>query len=466
MPDISSFALQYSQVSYPDLFNSTFDLIVTEGDPVPKAGSVPALSLAHVAALEAQGRTVIGYVNLSVTDDNRSYWDPSWTTGGHDTDPLTANAPDWLAGEPNDGFGYVTKYWMADWQKIVIQQAVWLVKHGYDGVFLDNMDGYIALQGHDGAPGNAELADDMIGFIAKIRHAIQAVDPGAYVVVNGDPYIGTWATGGLNGAQEHKFMKAIGALMLENPTNQTMDDAVTNFGGHDKLYALFSHDSASAKLAEAAHAWADGITPYISPSESYDQLGTFVSPLDSGNNSFNGGDGPNKLNGLDGDDILRGHAGNDVLKGGGGNDSLHGDEGDDTLNGGGGVDSLAGGAGHDSYVYAAAGDSTGEHFDTIVGFNADMDNLKLWTGVTGVDAIVHGALSDATFTRDLSAAVNAAHMAAHHAVLFAPDAGDHAGQLFLIVDTNGVAGYQAKADLVIQLDQAQNIDHLATGNFG
>ena len=35
-----------------------------------------------------------------------------------------------------------------------------------------------------------------------------------------------------------------------------------------------------------------------------------------------------------------------------------------------------------------------------------------------------------------------------------------------IVDVNGVAGYQAGQDLVIELDNAQNLGSLSAGNFG
>ncbi|HUO97234.1 MAG TPA: bluetail domain-containing putative surface protein, partial [Rhizomicrobium sp.] len=53
----------------------------------------------------------------------------------------------------------------------------------------------------------------------------------------------------------------------------------------------------------------------------------------------------------------------------------------------------------------------------------------------------------------------------HHAVLFTPDAGALAGQQFLVIDTNGVAGYQAGADLVIRLVNPSNTGALGLGTF-
>ena len=42
-------------------------------------------------------------------------------------------------------------------------------------------------------------------------------------------------------------------------------------------------------------------------------------------------------------------------------------------------------------------------------------------------------------------------MGAGQAVLFAPTSGTLAGNVFLIADANGIAGYQADADFVFQL---------------
>ena len=55
---------------------------------------------------------------------------------------------------------------------------------------------------------------------------------------------------------------------------------------------------------------------------------------------------------------------------------------------------------------------------------------------------------------DLAAAVTAAALPAGQAVLFDPSAGDQdlAGTVYLIVDANGIAGYQANQDWVFQLE--------------
>ena len=162
------------------------------------------------------------------------------------------------------------------------------------------------------------------------------------------------------------------------------------------------------------------------------------------------------ITGGSGNDILVGRSGDDVLSGGAGNDTLIG----------GGRDTLTGGPGHDLFVYTAVGNSTGAGHDTVVGFDAYSDKFEVPERVTGVDpAIVGGALSPNGFNSSLAADVTASDLAAHYAVEFTPSSGSYAGVHFLIIDQNGVAGYQANADLVIELSSPGNIAHLSTSDF-
>ena len=71
----------------------------------------------------------------------------------------------------------------------------------------------------------------------------------------------------------------------------------------------------------------------------------------------------------------------------------------------------------------------------------------------------------ASFDADLTSALTPAKLGSHHAMLFNPNAGGLAGQTYLVVDINGVAGYQAGHDLVLHLDAATNTASLATTDF-
>ncbi|HEY2070773.1 MAG TPA: calcium-binding protein [Rhizomicrobium sp.] len=155
-----------------------------------------------------------------------------------------------------------------------------------------------------------------------------------------------------------------------------------------------------------------------------------------------------------------------VIKGGAGNDTLTGGAGNDTITGGLGADVMAGGAGSDHFAYVHAAESTGAGFDTITKFDAAQDAIDLTGTITGVNtAVSGGTLSAATFDSDLAAAIGSGQLATHHAVLFTANAGSYAGDTFLIIDANNVAGYQAGQDFVIRLDQGAHLTSLTTANF-
>jgi Ca2+-binding RTX toxin-like protein len=157
-------------------------------------------------------------------------------------------------------------------------------------------------------------------------------------------------------------------------------------------------------------------------------------------------------------DMLTGDSRRNILSGRGGND---------ILNGGGGRDTLIGGAGADRYVLEDVTDSTGRRFDKIVGFDGAEDRIDLEGTVTGfAEAVSEGRLSRSSFDEDIEAAVGSAELGAGKAVIFTPDEGSFDGKIFLVVDANGEAGYQAGEDFVFQLARpAGDLDDLTAAIF-
>jgi hypothetical protein len=141
-----------------------------------------------------------------------------------------------------------------------------------------------------------------------------------------------------------------------------------------------------------------------------------------------------------------------------------GGAGTETFTGGTGADAITAGSGHDTFRYTAAAQSSGTSYDTITGFDVASDRFSVWTGVAGVDpAVTSGSLSTGSFNSDLAAAMSG--LGAHQAVLFTPNAGNLAGDHFLVVDTNGIAAYQAGSDLVVRLNNPANLAAFGTHNF-
>ncbi|HEX4535214.1 MAG TPA: M10 family metallopeptidase C-terminal domain-containing protein [Rhizomicrobium sp.] len=159
----------------------------------------------------------------------------------------------------------------------------------------------------------------------------------------------------------------------------------------------------------------------------------------------------------DGNDHLVGNSARNVLKGGAGQDHLVG---------GAGADRLFGGNGADVFVYHKASDSTGSKFDKIAGFDGSADKLDLWFAVKGpVETFHPGSVSKGSMNGDLAHFFELDRLGAHHAALVTPRHGDEAGHTFLVVDANGQAGYQANADLVIEVTGGINLHHLDASSF-
>ena len=166
--------------------------------------------------------------------------------------------------------------------------------------------------------------------------------------------------------------------------------------------------------------------------------------------------------------IVGGGRSEDTLIGGGGNDVLGAGKGYDTLVGGGGADILTGGADADCYHYLAASDSASLQYDTVRGFNeSDGDMFVVPFQFHHVNpAVGGGPLDRATFDNDLATLLASdTQLGAHDAVLFTPGSGDMAGTTFLIIDFNGIAGYQGGEDVVILLDGAIDLAHFDDGAF-
>ena len=146
--------------------------------------------------------------------------------------------------------------------------------------------------------------------------------------------------------------------------------------------------------------------------------------------------------------------------GGAGNDTFTGGAGADSLTGGGGSDSMNGGGGADTFVYSAASQSTSTVRDFIAGFDALVDRLDFDFGVTAVQPTLNAAIDAATFDSDLQTSY-AAFLAAMGRTVNSPSVptatvinatgGDLAGHSFLLVDANGLTGYNPGSDYVIDI---------------
>ncbi len=85
------------------------------------------------------GRKVIAYLSIGEAEDYRAYWRKEWQRNGRPA----PGAPAFLGlVNPEWKGNYRVKYWLADWQKIILSAVDDAMATGFDGVYLDIVDGF------------------------------------------------------------------------------------------------------------------------------------------------------------------------------------------------------------------------------------------------------------------------------------------------------------------------------------
>jgi cysteinyl-tRNA synthetase len=130
---------------------------------------------------------VVAYLSIGEAEDYRSYWQSDWVSNGKQT----AAAPAWLGIENPEWKGnYQIKYWDTDWQKLMLAAIDDAMARGFDGLYLDIVDGFQTYeQGADGYLGdrmNPETKQtyrrDMVDWVKAIAARARAKDPAALVI--------------------------------------------------------------------------------------------------------------------------------------------------------------------------------------------------------------------------------------------------------------------------------------------
>lgn len=133
--------------------------------------------------------------------------------------------------------------------------------------------------------------------------------------------------------------------------------------------------------------------------------------------------------------------------GGAGADTFVGGSGADTFAGGAKQDLMTGGAGADTFIYDGYIESKFGTRDQVTDFSTADDTFQFDVEVTAIDSSVSG---DVSTSADLAALVSG-QFGASHAMLVNVTSGTLSGRTLLLVDANGVAGFQYAADYVIDV---------------
>ena len=167
--------------------------------------------------------------------------------------------------------------------------------------------------------------------------------------------------------------------------------------------------------------------------------------LDNDGNSAN-----NNLVGTSFADALAGVGGNDTLSGLEGDDTLDGGAGNDNLTGGLGKDTLTGSTGLDTLTYNSLGDSLLSGFDVIQGYSgtgASLDSINAPGSIAPITLTASKGTATALTEAAIQLVLTNAAFAANTAEAFKVTGQNGT----FIALNNGVAGFQAASDAIIQL---------------
>ena len=133
-----------------------------------------ALKPEQIQSLQAQGRILFSYLSIGEAESYRDYWQESWKQ----------NKPDFLLNENQNWAGnYRVKFWNANWQKIILDKAVKIAKMGFNGAYLDIVDGFTVESVQRAYPGSkADLRQEMENFVIRISNATKAINPNFKVI--------------------------------------------------------------------------------------------------------------------------------------------------------------------------------------------------------------------------------------------------------------------------------------------
>jgi cysteinyl-tRNA synthetase len=371
---IKSFIYQLQNINISDISNSQSDLVVIDysrDGSDGKAFSESEVTMMKVKPDGSDDRKVIAYMSIGEAETYRYYWNNTWDSN-RDGRP-DANAPSWLDQENPDFAGnYKVRYWDGEWQSIITGYLDKIIAAGFDGVYLDIVDGYEYYE-----DSRATAAQDMIDFVGTLSSHAKNKNPDFSVipqnaegllkfpnylkVIDGigkeDLFYGLDGDGIANKSDEIAFSKSLLDLAIDAGKFVLTTDYINPASSPSTRETLIRKAYSRSETA--------GFVPYVAGRD-LDYL------------AYNGTTGADTLLGGMGGDRLYGLAGGDYLHGGAGKDVLIGGNGADTLIGGKGSDVLYGGCNGDRFVFTSGA----------VFRRADLGNDRVMDFVNDEDKIV------------------------------------------------------------------------------
>ncbi len=204
----STYAVMLQGDIFKQLDRLEADLLVI--DRTRDGTGVTAYTPEDLARLKGEtGGQVVSYLSIGEASWFRDYFHRSWLS--RNSRRIWWNTPDWISCEDAEWPGsFRVKFWVEEWQQIVLDIADQIMEAGFDGVFLDLVDvfEYWAAPDCGEAMEREVTAGYMVDFVVRIANQIREVNPEAIVIVQNAEYIIHYG--------DERYLEAVDGLNLES----------------------------------------------------------------------------------------------------------------------------------------------------------------------------------------------------------------------------------------------------------
>jgi cysteinyl-tRNA synthetase, unknown class len=163
-------------------------------------------SASDLTALHQKGKSAVSYLSIGEAEDYRYYYQSGWNS----------NPPSWLGQDNPDWPGNAkVKYWDPEWQNIMLGYLDKIIDSGFDGIYLDIVDGYEYWSNSNNGEGlvldRADAANRMIDWVEKLAEyaRVQKGKPDFHVIPQNGEELLKYDTDG-------SFLKTLSAVGVED----------------------------------------------------------------------------------------------------------------------------------------------------------------------------------------------------------------------------------------------------------
>ena len=179
------YVLQPDTITVQQLADSDVDWLILE--PTKHGDMASSFTAEEIEQIRSGGncpKKILAYLSVGEAESYRDYFNASWLDANDN--PIPGVAPDWLGSTNPDWEGnYKVRYWMSDWQHLIVGTDAGphnspydaIIDAGFDGVYLDIIDAYHYWSSPDGIVerSRAQARSEMIDFVEEIAHHARVV---------------------------------------------------------------------------------------------------------------------------------------------------------------------------------------------------------------------------------------------------------------------------------------------------